>query len=206
MRLNLAPMIPFATTLAGASVAAGATAAVQEATPIAEFVTPDPSECRVEPRTMESLLAAVATPAAGTPADASSSPVAAEGEPADADTTAAVVAAAREVFACLNAGDFLRAYALLTDEALRQLPQPGPLTGEFFAVVAAAPEALPPQDRWQMRVGDVWRLPDGRAIADVEGGLPDGAAVRLTTFVPVGDRYLVDVIVAGTDQSTPPAS
>jgi hypothetical protein len=145
--------------------------AAQEATPAgtdrAAFV-PAPEECTVEPRSAESL-ATLATPSAATPAAMGELEIpfgAPDGEAADPETTAAVTALIRQTWACLNAGDYARFLALMTDaEAARSLPP------ELILETAAgaAPVAAGPLDEQTAvyAILDVERLPDGRVGAFV---------------------------------------
>ena len=92
----------------------------QDATPAAGEVI-DPAECQVEPRAIEEIEQLVGT--AGEGADATPDAAQAgsmEGEDADEATVQAVTQTYRELVACLNAGEFLRIYALYTDDYLRR--------------------------------------------------------------------------------------
>lgn len=107
--------------------------AAPEASPPALPTTPEPSECRVEPRPRsfvdDAIARAVASPApvptfppggSGRTITPTPIPFSEEGSrPADAATVAAATATVREVFACINAGDMPRFLALLTDQAAR---------------------------------------------------------------------------------------
>ncbi len=122
-------------------------ALAQGSTPMAGTfpVTPDPAECQVEERAREEFLVlnAEATPEEfATPVGtAVEVPL---GEAADAETVAGVVATAREVLACFNAGDFPRALSLFTDDAIRTLTEEDPISEEeLSAFLAATPEAVP---------------------------------------------------------------
>src|SRR3712207_8086984 len=52
-------------------------------TPTSDFVTPDPGECRIAPRSIESIASALATLVAGTPTEAEPGGDVASGQPAD---------------------------------------------------------------------------------------------------------------------------
>src|SRR5690554_3810974 len=70
--------------------------AAQAASPAAsDFVTPDPADCTVAPRSVAELHDFIAAAGGATPAPAS--PIPAGGEPADAETTAAVSAVTHEI-------------------------------------------------------------------------------------------------------------
>src|ERR671918_2604621 len=92
----------------------------QNATPAAGEVI-DPAECQVEPRPIEEIerLVGIASEEADATPDAAQAG-AMEGEDADEATVQAVTQTYRELVACLNAGEFLRVYALYTDDYLRR--------------------------------------------------------------------------------------
>ena len=156
--------------VAGAAEA-GLPARAQAATPGPGRDVPLPEECRVEPRSLESLQA-LATPAAGVapePVRSVGTPVALPpGEPLDAATLAVVTATAREVIACENAGATLRTLSLYSDAFLRRyFGQPGLFTESRYAVMTT-PRPLPPERQVALvEVRDGRRLADGRAGAVV---------------------------------------
>jgi hypothetical protein len=153
-----------------------------------DFITADPAACTVTPRTPEemaalaaspnqagaqSLQTAVATPGLALPA----------GPPADAATVAAVVDTFRQFSACLNAGQPLAAYALWTDDALRQ---------SVIAAPTGTPTPVPAAERAAFRVGPVRALADGRVAAVVERRFPLFADATAYILVPQDGRYLID--------------
>lgn len=158
--------------------------AIPAATPAVEdFTTPDPAECTTEPRTLESIAGLAGAPdqaavdALRAAAQAPGLTVPA-GTPADEVTTAAVVATIRQMTACTNAGNGLAAFALWTDDALRQIE------------VTAAP---PPAEQGRgFRVVQVSVLPDGRAVAVWQEHGPNLTATAVQAFVLQDGRYLVD--------------
>jgi hypothetical protein len=172
-------------TGAATPVPTGAEPATAAAT---DFMTPDPAECTIAPRTTEELAALAATPdLAATDALAEASALSgldipAE-QPADEATAAAVLATYREITACLNAGNTLAAYALWTDRALRQLGLGAP-TGPRTAT--------PEGERGALRVIQVQVLPDGRIAAVWEKQGPLLLVTIVQALVREGDRYLVD--------------
>lgn len=156
----------------------------QEATPVASPAAG--VACTVEPRPTDELLALWFGPE-GTPLAAPpvASPVAGEvalpeGEAADAETVAAVTATLQELNACFEANQFARAFALMTDNVVRQF---GPTSGEPLEQVRALleaqeaqPVATPEPDGGQTVVPplrDVRVLDDGRVggILEEEGPL-----------------------------------
>ena len=82
--------------------------------------------CQVAPRPAGFFDQIAATPGAtkatpvGTPAGSASPVALPQGQPADQATVAAVSEVERQLVACLNAGDYARAYALYTDDYLRR--------------------------------------------------------------------------------------
>jgi len=172
----------------------------------------DPAECDVEPRPMEffqqfatpqpgqSGAVVAASPAEGLPA----------GEPADEATADGVRATYRELVACLNAGDYLRIYALYTEDYVRRTLAEG---GQQIQGLLATPTPGGEQERTRLvDVRDVRVIGDGRVGAIVEtfdpavGGVAEFAAV----LVQSGDRYLIErettigaPETAGTPGATP---
>jgi hypothetical protein len=173
----------------------------QEATPVPGLVVPDPAECTVAPRSVDDLAALLATPAAGAGRPAAPTPVTIPpGQPADAATVEGITRTTRETFACFSAGDFLRVFALVTDDAIRQLQVQGILTAEVVPFFAATPVAVPPEHRaGYLAITDVSLLPDRRVgafVVEVDPTLPpEGAETDYLVFEQVGDRWLIDEIV-----------
>ena len=193
--------------------------AAQDATPASFPVTPDPSECRVPPRPRDEVLAllagtpvAAASPAAGLPASVATEDQLPAGEPADAATVAAIVATARELIACNNAGDFARVFAFYTDDLIRRVFGGDPALAAQVPVVLATPAAaLPVAARTELlAVREVRVLADGRVGAVIEDRDPRRTVAFFMIFVRAGDRWLVDGQidiqgVAGTPAAGTPA-
>ena len=145
----------------------------------------------------------VATPAMGpaTPEAEVASPtpfVAPEGESADAETVAGVTETAEELFACYNANDLLRVFALFTDDYLQRSFAAEGMTEEALGFFAATPEARAPEERESISVRDVRVLPDGRVGAFLAGRNPEGDPADFTDFtifVEAEGRYLIDDVV-----------
>ena len=179
--------------------------------------TPDPVDCQIAPRPIASVIAVAGTPAAGAPAPAASPTafVRTMGAAADAATTEAVTATVHEVFACANAGDFLRVYALFTDEYLRVFLAGTPMSDAVIAFFTASPVPLPEAEkRIIVRIGEVQLFPDGRAGVVVVLDEPDDPRTEEPDFIyleQVGDRWLLDEVIedgglAGTPVSGTPVS
>lgn len=171
-----------------------------------DFVTPDPTECRIEQRTIESVVAVVATPAAETPAINTPTVGTPTAEPADGEMVRSVTATARESVACFNAGDFLRQLALYTDNGLRSITAGEGLTAEeVIAFLGGTPVPMPVAAWESVRVRDVRSLPDGRVTAFFDVRNPDGTFTSFVTLVRRDDRYLVDSDVEAAMEPATPA-
>ncbi len=162
----------------------------QDATPAAGEVI-DPAECQVEPRAIEEIQELVGT--AGEEAEATPDAAQAgsmEGEDADEATVQAVTQTYRELVACLNAGEFLRVYALYTDDYLRRtLNDAGIDLGQI--------QATPAPDQQEMTalvgVSEVRQIAGGRVTVRVETtSSPEGtSSVIQGVLEQVDDRYLI---------------
>jgi hypothetical protein len=214
MRLGAPTLLPAA--LLAALLAAPA--AAQEGTPgPADGRTVSPEECVVEPRTAEEVLALVGldagTPAPEPPPAALTAPL---GEPASGAVATELEGTARELVACLNAGDELRAAALFTDAGVRRfvLGEEDADPAALEAALAAAPEPLPEERRLRLlAVTDAAVRPDRRAAAFVVIDPPTREAEPLTFFAAFareGGRWRLEGLFglsrlapAGTPDATP---
>jgi hypothetical protein len=193
-------------------VAADSTMA-QTGTPAAYPVAPNPSECVIEPVPIEMIVAVLGTPVAEPPASATPS-VTHAGTPADAETSAEVVATLRQVFACANAGDPLRVASHYTHDFLRDFF--GGVPHEvLLGFLAATPQPLSDdQKRIILDIGEVQLLPDGRAGVVIILDEPDDPRTEEPDFAilqRVQGRWLVDEInedsgAAGTQATGTPAA
>lgn len=175
-------------------------ASAQAGTPEAGFTTPDPMDCRIEPRTVEELISFIPT-GGSTPVPAAASPtpfVAPEGEPADPEAAAGVTETAEELVACINANDFLRVFALFTDDYLQRSIAVEGMTEEGLGFLAADLEPRSPEERDAVSVRDIRVLPDGRigAFVIVRNPAAEGGSADFTIFVEEDDRYLIDEVVS----------
>lgn len=176
----------------------------QDAFPTEDLpVTPAPAECHVEPRGRESLAAILGTPvAAGAPAAEAQSTAAPIievpiGQPAGGDVEAGITATVQELYACFNAGDLRRAFALATDRFLRGFVAEESLTAWDIAFFLAEPEPVPAEARTALlAITDVSVLADGRAGAFVVSTNPlTGPDTVYMVFVRQGEPWLVDDII-----------
>ena len=175
--------------------ALGATPAIQGGSPAFAPLAPEADECRAEPRTVESMRALIGTVPARAGEVGGSTGVA-----ADAETVAGVTNTIRAQAACASVGDWLRYYALSTDDELRRYwAWYWPPTEDDFEVLSQ------PAEPWEgpaggvvLDVRDVLLLPDGRvrALYTVYDRVWTLDAVPFTTtlgvFVREGDRWLLD--------------
>jgi hypothetical protein len=176
------------------------------ATPGAYPVVPLPEECVVEPVAIDAVASILATPEAALPANSTPFTVP-DGALADTKTAAEVRAVLHGVFACTNAGDFLRVYAFFTHDFVRDFFAGTPLTDDVVALLTAPPRPLPPEEQRIIReIGRVRLLADGRAGVVVILDEPDDPRREEPDYVileRVGDRWLVAEIHEDIDPATP---
>jgi hypothetical protein len=190
------PFLVAAAILTLVALAPGVTLA-QVGTPTPDFVTPDPAECQIAPRSIDSIASARATPVAGTPTVVSPDSDSTAGQPADAETIEAVITLAREATACGNAGDYRRVFALYTDNGLRVFAADSGMAAEQIVGFLAATPVAPPAEAWQgVRIRDVRVLSDGQVTAFIDFLSSEGIGTVFVALVRDGDRYLVDSEVA----------
>jgi hypothetical protein len=183
---------------------------VGASTPITFPFTPDPATCTVEPRSIDSIIDVVGTPVPGA-AQVEATPAAAmvvpEGTKADDATSKSVTSTIVQLFACTNAGDFMRVYAYFTDGFLQQFFVGTPLSDDVLAFITATPQPLPEdQLRIIVSIGDVRMLDDGRAAVEVvvdEPGNPRREKDSDVVLVKSGDTWLIDQEVERVSTSTP---
>jgi len=193
-------------------VSAGSSLA-QTGTPAAYPVAPDPRECISEPTPIEEIAAILETPGADS-TNAAATFVPPAGTPADAQTSADVVATLRQVFACANAGNPLRVASLYSDDFLRDFFGGVPRE-DLLAFLVTPPHPLPEdQKRIIVRFGEVQLLPDGRAGVAIVLDEPEDQRAEEPDFAVlkrVEGRWLVDEIhedggATSTEAAGTPAS
>jgi hypothetical protein len=171
------------------------------ATPTPEPATPEagaphPSGCRVVARPLQELVLLAQSDSLPPP------PSADGGVPDDAATVEGVTSTMQELIACLNAGDQLRAAALLTDDCLaRLLVESGWDQDEVMSVLGLLLPRAP--ERWisVTEVSDVLTLPDDRAAANVVLFDPERLTLGATTmhrvvFQSQDGEWLIDAIAS----------
>jgi hypothetical protein len=168
--------------------------------------TPMPAvACDVPSRTMARMpqMTATATSVAMAPTPSLSEVETHAGAPADPATIAAVTTTYQQLVACLNAGDYLRLYALYTDAYVIRIVQHGQLTQ---AQLQATPDPRRPPMTALVGLRDVRMLPDGRVAAQIETADPRAGRVVIDAIlVRTGDRYQIDQerAVLGLAAATP---
>lgn len=173
----------------------------QAATPSVTFPeTPSPTECTLKPRAAEPLLGLLGTPSDEAIYAPEVEPIVVSvpvGQPADSEIQIAITATVREHFACFNAGDVRRAFALVTDDFLRRFAAEGSLTAQDIAFFMAEPEPVPVADRTTLlAITDVSVLATGRAGAFVvTDDRFNNADTVYMIFVQQGDRWLIEEII-----------
>lgn len=185
-----------------AGMVPGGAASPAAAIPSGNFITPEPSSCRIEPRSLDSVVMLLGTPVVDSPA----TPASDGAVPADAAVVAAVTALAEESVACLNAGNFLAQFAFYTDEALLALIPPGLAVDDLTAFLGAPPEPLPVEARESVMVRDVMVLPNGQITADVVLRNVEGTFTTFVTLELQGDKLvIVSDINVDAELATPAA-
>ncbi len=206
--------MPSRLILAGALAAtaawlAASPAAVQEPTPAAQ----PPAACRVAPRPPDELAAIVA--AASPVPEFRSVDVAADlprGEPADAETAAAITDAAREFAGCLNAADYPRLLALMSERSIGGVvEQWGGLDDLLAETGTPSADVRGRQVIKRVIVSWVRVLPDGRVGAVVvwvieRSGDPaemgPSLEVNFRIYERSRDRWLFDEEISGFNRGS----
>lgn len=202
---RLPGLVVLCLTLSGAIPAS---LVAQEATPVAE-ASPfrvDPAECVVDPLSAEEIEALTASElsGAGTPTITHDVPFAApDGEPADPATTEAVTMLFRQFWACDNAGDWARYFALLTEQQARRSFSVPNITGLTSPPVAPFP---PDQQTAVFAILDVEVLPDGRVgafvIVDTVGD-PLPVEINYQIAAETEDGWKVDDLICFSETGDP---
>jgi hypothetical protein len=160
-----------------------------------------PEECDIEPRPYEEVATILNLDGEGVPQPPATQINAPLGEVADLATAISVEEVAREVLACFNAGDILRAAAAMTDDGVKRAFWGLTIDAENRELAKARLPAAPEPRALEfltrlMTVTDVSTLPDGRVAAFVvfnEPLLPPpGPETLLFIFANEDGRWLVD--------------
>jgi hypothetical protein len=193
--------------LAAAMLTAAIPAVAQDASPAAGA---SGAACTVEPRDVEELIGfyfgpegtPLATPTITTVESEAELP---QGEPVDPAVEEAVNATVTELFACFDAGQYARAFALMTDDMARQfgpdLSNPDEDTPEEVrALLEAQLAGTPVADEPGMEQGASTDAGRGRDIRVLDGGRVGGVWTIYgdSVFIVLeqqDDRWLLDEII-----------
>ena len=193
--------------LAATMLAAAMPVVAQDASPAAGATG---AGCTVEPRDVEELIGfyfgpegtPLPTPTAATVASEAELP---QGEPVDPAVEEAVNATVAELFACFDAGQYARGFALMTDDLARQF---GPDVNnpdedtpeEVRALLEAQLAGTPVVDEPEMEQGASTDVGRGRDVRALEGGRVGGVWTiqgDAVFFVleQQDDRWVVDEVI-----------
>ena len=196
------PVVRFALGMAAIPtlIVAPLPAEAQEASPAAG----EALGCTAEPRDVGELIGfyfspegtPLATPTMSTVTDEAELP---QGEPADADTVAAVHAVLEQVFVCFESEQFARAFSLVTDDLARQLgpdlsnpdeDTPDEVRARLEGQLTTTPEAAELQTD----------LGEGRDVRVLEGGRVGGVwtvegDAAFIVFEQDDGQWLLDEII-----------
>ena len=159
---------------------------------------PQAASCTVEPRTVDELNALFATASPVDPVGMGMSATVIIGEPADPVSAQHVTTTIHQVIACLNAGDYGRFFAMMTDRAV---VTNFPWVAEMLADEASAAEVMTPvapEEAYQqtiLGIGSIAQLPDGRYSAVVVGIDPSGGDAPFALYLILTDSdgtWLID--------------
>jgi hypothetical protein len=192
----------------------GGLARAQDATPGA---SPSAATgCDVQPRSTDALISlwynASGTPIATPTSEAAPSPAVLSGaQPADAATAAAVTQTIQRFIACVNAGDFARETALMTDNlAASYGPEQGTTVDQVRAFLASTPEAIATEQAATLAsTTPPVVLPDGRVSVEVTINDPTAQpAQQVALFIlkQVDGSWLLDAFAAPPSSATPAAT
>jgi hypothetical protein len=193
--------------LAVTMLTAAMPAVAQDASPAAGATG---AGCTAEPRDVDELIGfyfgpegtPLATPTATTVESEAELP---QGEPVDPAVEEAVNATVTELFACFDAGQYARAFALMTDDLARQfgpdISDPTEDTPEEVrALLEAQLAGTPVVDEPGMEQGASTEVGRGRDIRVLEGGRVGGVWTIYgdTIFIVLeqqDDRWLLDEVI-----------
>lgn len=157
---------------------------------------PLPGQCTIAPRTIADLERILATATAHPPPERPKS-----GDPigSESATGQAVNAVITELFACLNAGDRLRSYALYTDAFLATILQPADLES------AATPSPVDKDDYTRIGAIELHALAGERVLAKVtlDPALIPVQKIFEFILVPVDGQWRIDAVINEIDFAIP---
>jgi hypothetical protein len=159
---------------------------------------PPPELCLALPRSFDELSALAATPASiGTPEPTPTPGPIPQGTRADHATADAVTVTMRELVACFNAGELLRAYGLYSDHYLhRLLSRQDPTTRAAYDSLATPMPSTPEERAKILDIHGARVLPDGRvgAIVTIKYAVVPVPKTFFVVFVEENGHWLIDDI------------
>ena len=165
-------------------------------------IVPQAASCTVEPRTADELRALFSTASPADPVAMSMTATIVIGEPADPVSAQHVTETIHQAFACLNAGDYGRFLAMMTD---RSVVTNFPWIAEMLADEASAAEIMSPVAPEEaylqtlLGIGSIAQLPDGRYSAVVVGIDPSGGDAPFALYLILTENdgvWLIDEVIA----------
>jgi hypothetical protein len=183
-------------------------ASAQDATAEVDLATPAPADCTVAPRSVDEIEAlvgsgdnatvevALETPNAGaatpTPFDAPAGTPVAEG-----DTATAITDIVTQFYACRNANDTLRLFALMTDDFVVRTIDSGAIDPAAFANIGTPSTEVVASEHVTIAVNGIIEVePDIYGVNVV--GVAGDSGEEFTDYLIVirgGDRYLIDDVL-----------
>lgn len=161
-------------------------------------IIPPASACTVEPRTAAELVALFANATPADPMAAATTATITIGEPAGEESAQQVTALIYQAVACLNAGDFGRFFALLTDHAIITIFPwiAEELSTEETAAQALAPNPLPTDMLTTiLGIGSITQLPGGAysaVLVQLDPNAGDQPTALLLTTVEQDGVWFID--------------
>ncbi len=176
-----------------------------QATPEIDLATPNASECTVDPRTAGEIEALVANTGAATAEVDLATPdldaatpvpfVAPEGTPLAAGETAdAITEVVTQFYACQNASDTLRLFALMTDDFVVRTVDAGAIDPAAFANSGTPGTGVVASEQQTIAVNGIIQI-DAESYGVNVVGVDGASGEEFTDYLIVvdeADRYLID--------------
>lgn len=156
----------------------------------------DPARCTIAPRTLADIERIAET---ATPRPASNRPKSGASIDPNSETGKTVTATIEMLFACLNAGDRPRVYALYTDVYLASILRPADLPA------IATPQPADPGEYTQIVSIELHALDEERVIAKVvlDPALIPVHKIFEFILIPMEDGWRIDRVIDEIDFSLP---
>lgn len=180
-------------------------AAAQDATPEIDLASPSPDECTTEPRSAGEIEGLMGTTGAATvevdlatPNTEAATPtpfVAPEGTPVDEGETATAISdVVTQYYACANASDTSRLFALMTDAFVVRTVEKGNIDPAAFANQGTPSTGMVASEQVAIAINGILEIePDVYGVNVV--GIDGSSGEEFTDYLIVvrdGDHYLID--------------